>query len=373
MFRLSLRRPGSPRVLARFLGFILLGVPFTVRGADLGFKVEPGVAFPLSQPQSGLFDAGGGAAFKLLYGLGPSADLAATVSFVGLPRSNESPSTVSSSAGTGWGYGGGLRLKGPHEWDAAMSPWIDADALYVRTGGLNRFGIAAGVGLAFPVGNARMLWMGPFVRYEQIVGHNATGVDARDAKILLAGLSFEFGASPERPPGAERCPECPAIAKLPDRDNDGVPDIFDRCPDVPGPIENQGCPVYKKVVVREDRLELREKIQFLWDSPRIEESSHAVLDEAVRVLQDNRRFRVQIEGHASSEGGDEHNQTLSEQRAQAVLDYLASHGVARDRLSSKGFSSSRPIESNVTESGREANRRVEFIVHLIIVKEGSAQ
>jgi outer membrane protein OmpA-like peptidoglycan-associated protein len=56
-----------------------------------------------------------------------------------------------------------------------------------------------------------------------------------------------------------------------------------------------------------------------------------------------------------------------------VLEYLAGKGVSRDRLVSEGFSSSRPVQSNATESGREANRRVEFVVHFIILKEGSVQ
>jgi outer membrane protein OmpA-like peptidoglycan-associated protein len=46
-------------------------------------------------------------------------------------------------------------------------------------------------------------------------------------------------------------------------------------------------------------------------------------------------------------------------------------GVAKERLISKGFSSSVPVASNVTEAGREQNRRVEFIVHFIIVNDGS--
>ena len=105
----------------------------------------------------------------------------------------------------------------------------------------------------------------------------------------------------------------------------------------------------------------------------IEAASHPALDEVVKALQDNRGFRVQLEGHASSEGDDVHNQTLSEQRAQAVLDYLVSHGVAPGRLASKGFSSSVPTESNTTAAGREANRRVEFVVSFIILDTGSAQ
>jgi OOP family OmpA-OmpF porin len=96
-----------------------------------------------------------------------------------------------------------------------------------------------------------------------------------------------------------------------------------------------------------------------------------VLDEVVQALKDNTSFRVEVEGHTSSEGTDDHNQTLSEQRAQAVLDYLAAHGIAKDRLGSKGFSSSVPVDTNATSAGRENNRRVEFVVYFNIVNKGA--
>lgn len=51
-----------------------------------------------------------------------------------------------------------------------------------------------------------------------------------------------------------------------------------------------------------------------------------------------------------------------------MLDYLASHGVSRDRLGAKGFSSSAPIDTNATAEGREKNRRVEFVVFFSIVR-----
>ena len=78
--------------------------------------------------------------------------------------------------------------------------------------------------------------------------------------------------------------ECPPVvaAQLPDRDHDGLPDAYDSCPDVPGPIENGGCPVYKKVIVRPDRLELREKIMFAFDRADIELESLPLLDEVVQ-------------------------------------------------------------------------------------------
>ncbi|MEO7889004.1 MAG: OmpA family protein [Vicinamibacterales bacterium] len=118
---------------------------------------------------------------------------------------------------------------------------------------------------------------------------------------------------------------------------------------------------------------MKEKIQFAWDQPRLADESLPVLDEVAQALKDNKSFRVQIEGHSSSEGGDGHNQTLSEKRADAVLDYLVAKGIPRERLVSKGLSSSVPIETNDTPAGREANRRVEFVVHFNILEHESAK
>jgi len=180
------------------------------------------------------------------------------------------------------------------------------------------------------------------------------------------------GRQPEEP-----LPEAPLavaaaapVAAPSDRDGDGVPDDIDGCPDIRGPASNNGCPIFEKIVVKPDKLELKEKIQFARDDSAIDPSSYPALDEVAKALQDNPGFRVAIEGHASSEGMDEHNQSLSNRRAESVLEYVAGRGVARDRLVSKGFSSSRPLESNSSEAGREANRRVEFVVHFIILKEG---
>jgi outer membrane protein OmpA-like peptidoglycan-associated protein len=379
MIRLLSPRPGSPRGFAQILGLLLLGAPLTATAGDLSGKVEPGVAFPLTQQQSQRFDLGGGGAAKLLFGLGPYLDVSAGVLVFALPVATNS---LSAGTGTAWGYGPGLRLKRPHDAETfyGVSPWIDADALYVRTGALNRFGFAAGAGLSVPLGAERKFWLGPYIRYEQVVGTAGVNFDSRDAKVLLVGLSLELGSSPMHPAAATATPAlAPAAApeavvvKDRDRDNDGTPDKDDLCPDVAGPVSNQGCPVYEKVVVKPDKLELKEKIQFAINSPRIDPESHPALDEAVKALQDNRGFRVELEGHASSEGGDERNQELSEQRAQAVLDYLVSHGVDKSRVTSKGFSSSRPTESNTTASGREANRRVEFVVEFIIVDKGNVK
>jgi outer membrane protein OmpA-like peptidoglycan-associated protein len=67
-----------------------------------------------------------------------------------------------------------------------------------------------------------------------------------------------------------------------------------------------------------------------------------------------------VEGHTDSQGSEKLNQTLSETRAKAVLDYLVSKGIDASRLTSKGFGESTPIASNRTSRGRAQNRRVEI-------------
>jgi len=67
-----------------------------------------------------------------------------------------------------------------------------------------------------------------------------------------------------------------------------------------------------------------------------------------------------VEGHTDSQGPSKSNQALSEKRAKAVMDYLATKGIDSSRLSSKGFGEDNPIANNRTRSGRAKNRRVEI-------------
>lgn len=350
--------------------------PRLAPGLRLSLSVEPGLALALTNPQSQRTDAGFGQTLNLLFGVTPYLALGPTAAFTTLPSA---PSM--STPGTAWAFGGGARLMRPHDAIGfyGASPWVDADLLYVRTGGLDRPGLAAGVGLSVPLDDRRRFWIGPYARYFQIVQGERSGFDNRDAKILQLGIALEVGAGLERGHARRQVaavePAAMAVAPLPaplsDRDGDGVSDAADNCPDVAGLVENSGCPAYQKIVVQPDKLELKEKIAFAWDSALLGDTSRPVLDEVAQALEDNPSFRVQVDGHASSEGGDAHNQALSEDRASAVVDYLVTRGVARNRLSSKGFSSSVPAATNDTAAGRVTNRRVEFVVDFVIVKEGN--
>jgi outer membrane protein OmpA-like peptidoglycan-associated protein len=355
------------------------GRPLPGRAGDFTLKLEPGVAIPLTKPQSERFNVGGGQTVKALWLLTEQLDIGPSVTFISLP------SEADDESGTAWTFGGSLRFKRSHnvagEGFEAISPWADADLLYVRTGKLNRPGAAIAAGLAVPVGEARVFWIGPFVRYLHILQGDPAGYDNHDAKILSLGLSIEVGPGVRRereaaPVAAAAAPVEPKVVEkqvfvCEDRDKDDIPDKVDHCPDVAGPMDAFGCPEYKKVVVTKDKLELKEKLFFAWNQATLKEVSYPVLDEVAQALKDNKGFKVQVEGHASAEGGNERNQTLSEQRAHTVVEYLVSKGVERERLVSSGKGASVPIDTNATPAGREANRRVQFVVNFSILNDGS--
>ena len=120
-------------------------------------------------------------------------------------------------------------------------------------------------------------------------------------------------------------------------------------------------PPEKQVKIRDNRIELGQKIQFAYDKAEILPASFALMDELAKVMQENPQVqKVSIEGHASDEGEDKHNLLLSKARAEAVRAYLVSKGVSTERMTSTGYGETRPLVSNDTDAGREQNRRVEF-------------
>jgi outer membrane protein OmpA-like peptidoglycan-associated protein len=73
-------------------------------------------------------------------------------------------------------------------------------------------------------------------------------------------------------------------------------------------------------------------------------------------------LHLEVEGHTDSVGSDEYNQGLSEQRANAVRDYLIEQGIAANSIESRGFGKTQPIATNDTPEGRQQNRRVELVL-----------
>jgi outer membrane protein OmpA-like peptidoglycan-associated protein len=150
-----------------------------------------------------------------------------------------------------------------------------------------------------------------------------------------------------------------------DMDGDQVPDKQDACPDKPGapspdPKKN-GCPGL--VALRGGQLRILKPVYFATDKDVILPKSFPVLQAVAAALKAETAIKkVRIEGHTDNRGTVAHNMDLSERRARSVLRWLIQNGVAEDRLTAKGYGPHQPIETNATDAGRAANRRVVFTI-----------
>ncbi|ADO74013.1 Ig-like domain-containing protein [Stigmatella aurantiaca] len=155
----------------------------------------------------------------------------------------------------------------------------------------------------------------------------------------------------------------------PDNDQDGIADASDKCPNQPetinGVTDEDGCPDKGKVkvLVEREKIVILDKIFFTSKMDVILPKSFSLLKQVAQVLKAHPEIeKVRVEGYTDDQGPDEENLRLSERRAKAVLERLVQEGVAAERLDSVGFGEARPVASNKTSKGRDANRRVEFSV-----------
>lgn len=101
-------------------------------------------------------------------------------------------------------------------------------------------------------------------------------------------------------------------------------------------------------------------INFDTGKATIQPGSESVLNEIVKLLQNDASLKLRVEGHTDNVGAAAANQALSEKRAQAVVAWLTGHGVAASRLVAKGFGATKPVADNGTDEGKAKNRRVEL-------------
>ncbi|TCP44510.1 OmpA family protein [Rhodovulum marinum] len=121
-----------------------------------------------------------------------------------------------------------------------------------------------------------------------------------------------------------------------------------------------GRPTPQACVAQIGDILAAEKITFAPGSTRIEGSAVRVVDAIADVLRRCPDAQIEIGGHTDSQGREEMNESLSQQRAEAVLTALMARRVLTSNLTARGYGESRPIADNGTEEGREANRRIEF-------------
>ncbi|MDD2353453.1 MAG: OmpA family protein [Candidatus Caldatribacteriota bacterium] len=121
-----------------------------------------------------------------------------------------------------------------------------------------------------------------------------------------------------------------------------------------GPVE------LKEALDSEGRVILYD-ILFDYDKATLKQESDKQLQYIVTLLLQNPELKVEIQGHTDDEGEEAYNLTLSDKRANTVLQYLQLFGIGSERLLSKGYGESQPVATNDTEEGRAKNRRVELV------------
>ncbi len=163
--------------------------------------------------------------------------------------------------------------------------------------------------------------------------------------------------------GDDRCPNTPAGTKVDprgcelDSDSDGVADSQDRCLNTPSgtAVDARGCKLQETIVLK--------GVTFATASAELIGDSPQVLDEVVETLRRNSELKLEVAGYTDNTGNHDYNVHLSQQRAEAVRDYLVAQGIAADRLTAKGYGPADPVADNDSEDGRAANRRV--ALHII--------
>ena len=169
------------------------------------------------------------------------------------------------------------------------------------------------------------------------------------------------------PDGIDKCPNTPAgievdtagCQRASDSDNDGIDDTKDKCPNTASGtrVDAAGCPILftearTPVVLR--------GVTFETGRSALRPDSYTILDMVAASLVANPDIRIEIGGHTDSTGARSTNLRLSQARADAVRAYLASKGVAPDRMVARGFGPDQPVAPNATPAGRAQNRRVEL-------------
>jgi outer membrane protein OmpA-like peptidoglycan-associated protein/Tol biopolymer transport system component len=103
-------------------------------------------------------------------------------------------------------------------------------------------------------------------------------------------------------------------------------------------------------------------ITFPSNSADLKQSSFVELDQVIDLLTNNPGMSIEISAHTDDVGNDEYNNSLSEKRAQSVLEYLKKKKISSQRIVAKGYGETKPVAPNDSEINRELNRRVELAI-----------
>src|SRR5262249_20427772 len=161
--------------------------------------------------------------------------------------------------------------------------------------------------------------------------------------------------------GIDQCPNTPHGATVDakgcpmDSDGDGVPDGIDQCPNTPAglKVDSNGCPIEvteKETELLDTGMIRLQNVNFETGKAALMPESYPALDEVGGILLKWPQLSIEIGGHTDSRGRAIKNQVLSEDRAQAVKDYLVDKfpGLAAAQLTVRGYGAVRPLVPNTS-------------------------
>jgi OOP family OmpA-OmpF porin len=170
------------------------------------------------------------------------------------------------------------------------------------------------------------------------------------------GVPDDFDKCPTEPGTINGCPDL-------DQDRDGVNIPADKCPDKPetknGFDDDDGCPDEIPEKIRKFTGVIK-GIEFDFGKDTIRKVSVPVLENALLVLNEYPKTRIEISGHTDDVGTREVNTDLSKRRAESVKNWFVGKGVDEKRIETRGAGPDEPIADNKKPDGRQKNRRIEF-------------
>ncbi len=182
--------------------------------------------------------------------------------------------------------------------------------------------------------------------------------NAKDVAVhnLLAGVKFTYMFSIDKAPRKKSSGKSgttkPKKPTTPTKKTE---------PEKPQPLQTDTIK-YGDIEVEKEQPIVLDNLLFEFSTANIIESSKSSLEMLLGMMQTHTQVKIEIIGHTDNVGSDSFNQRLSEQRAEAVRDYLVENGISADRITTSGRGATQPIDTNLTDEGRQKNRRVEFVI-----------
>ncbi len=220
-------------------------------------------------------------------------------------------------------------MSGDEEFDASGAPVPGKFTLADTEEGRDDNLVTVSLGIHYKIGRHKksLQWADP-----------KTATSKSNSEDILCSDQDEDGVCDFQ----DKCPDTPAGIRVDgtgcpfDADGDGVPDSIDECPTIAGPPTNNGCPldVIKAEIetIIENLNELIHGIDFDYKSAVIRPISYSKLNAIFDVLQSHPDYRFYVESHTDASGSEQDNQTLSQQRAEAVVRYLVNKGVPATQI-----------------------------------------